>query len=130
MDSGSSMFSCADRTGRRLKDWKMNPTLSRRTSVRRLSSSLDSSVPSRTTEPDVGRSRPASRCMSVDLPSRTAHDRGELAGGEADGDAREGVDRGFALAVAAGEVGGGDEHGSHDARRCVAKPGGLPLVRP
>jgi hypothetical protein len=62
------MFSCAVRTGTRLKDWKTNPSLSRRSCVSFLSSRLASSTPSTTTEPDVGVSSPANRCMSVDLP--------------------------------------------------------------
>ena len=62
------MFSRASRTGSRLKDWKTNPTRSRRSSVSLRSSSWVISTPSRMTEPDVGRSRPARMCISVDLP--------------------------------------------------------------
>ncbi len=47
---------------------------------------------------------------------RRAHDGGEGAAGEPDGDAVEGVDCCLPLAVAAGEVGGGDDVG-HDERR-------------
>jgi len=68
MDRGSTMFSSAVRTGRRLNDWKMKPILSRRSSVRRRSSRLESSTPSTRAVPLVGRSSPARRCMSVDLP--------------------------------------------------------------
>jgi hypothetical protein len=68
MLSGSTMFSSAVSTGRRLNAWKTNPILSRRSRVSFASSSRDSSVPSTTTEPEVGASSPASRCMSVDLP--------------------------------------------------------------
>ena len=54
-------------------------------------------------------------CISVDLPgARRAHDRGEAAGGEVDGDAGEGVDRGLALAVAAVQVGGETMSVEHD----------------
>jgi hypothetical protein len=65
---GSVMFSRALSTGIRLNAWKTKPSLSRRSAVNRLSSRFASSWPSTTTEPDVGRSSPASRCMSVDLP--------------------------------------------------------------
>jgi len=41
--------------------------------------------------------------------ARGTHHGGELAGGERDVDAGEGVDGGFALPVLAGETGGGDE---------------------
>ncbi len=68
IDSGSRMFSSAVRTGSRLNDWKMKPILSRRSSVSFLSSSEAISTPSMTTEPLVGRSRPARQCISVDLP--------------------------------------------------------------
>src|SRR4051812_35768632 len=68
IDSGSTMFSRASRTGRRLNDWNTNPTRSRRSSVSLRSSSFVISTPSSTTEPDVGRSSPARMCISVDLP--------------------------------------------------------------
>ena len=60
-------------------------------------------------------------CISVDLPEPGgAHDRREAARREVDGDARERVDGGFALAVAAGQVGGRD-----DLARGVAVAGGV-----
>jgi hypothetical protein len=62
------MFSRASRTGSRLKAWKMKPTRSRRSWVSASSLREVSSVPSRTTVPAVGRSSPARRCISVDLP--------------------------------------------------------------
>jgi hypothetical protein len=62
------MFSSAVRTGSRLNDWKTKPTFSRRSAVSRRSSSDSSVTPSSATEPDVGRSSPASTCISVDLP--------------------------------------------------------------
>ena len=62
------MFSSAVRTGIRLKNWKMKPSLSRRSLVRSASSSAVISVPSSTTVPEVGRSSPARMCISVDLP--------------------------------------------------------------
>jgi hypothetical protein len=62
------MFSSAVSTGIRLKNWKMNPSLSRRSLVRSPSSRLVISTPSSTTDPLVGRSRPARMCISVDLP--------------------------------------------------------------
>ena len=49
-------------------------------------------------------------CMSVDLPEPDGPMIAvKRAGGEADGDAVERVDRGLALAVAAAQVGGGDD---------------------
>ena len=62
------MFSSALSVGTRLKDWKTNPTCSRRTLVRALSSSVVRSVPSMKTCPAVTSSRPATQCMRVDLP--------------------------------------------------------------
>ena len=66
--SGSSMFSSALSIGSRLKNWKTKPMWSRRSSVSSVSSSLVMSMPSSSTVPSVGRSRPASRWTSVDLP--------------------------------------------------------------
>ena len=66
--SGSVMFSSAFSTGSRLNAWKMKPIFSRRRSVRRLSSSVVISTPSIVTDPEVGRSRPARQCISVDFP--------------------------------------------------------------
>ena len=65
---GSRMFSSAESVGSRLKAWKMKPTLSRRSFVRSLSDIWVISRPPITTLPSVGRSRPASMCISVDLP--------------------------------------------------------------
>ncbi len=68
----------ASSTGSRLKDWKMKPTLSRRSSVRRLSSSVVSSTPSRR---DACPSRPVEAGEDVHerrlARARRAHDRGE-----------------------------------------------------
>ena len=61
-------FSSALSTGSRLKNWKMKPSLSRRSWVRSPSSSSPSSTPSITTLPPVGRSSPARQCMRVDFP--------------------------------------------------------------
>ena len=62
------MFSSAVSIGSRLKNWKMKPMCSRRSSVTSVSLSWPSRVPAIVTEPLVGRSSAASRCMSVDLP--------------------------------------------------------------
>ena len=62
------MFSSALSTGSRLKNWKTKPILSRRSSVSLASSSVLRSTPSIVTLPEVGRSRPARQCISVDLP--------------------------------------------------------------
>ena len=65
---GSVMFSIALSVGTRLKAWKMNPTRSRRSSVRSFSFSDDSSTSPMYTWPDVTSSSPAEQCMSVDFP--------------------------------------------------------------
>ena len=62
------MFSSAVSIGRRLKNWKMKPMCFRRSLVSSVSPSSEMFVPSTKTSPDVGLSRPASRCISVDLP--------------------------------------------------------------
>ena len=62
------MFSSAVRVGRRLKDWKMKPSWSRRTAVSCLSVMPDRSWPAMRTLPEVGVSRPAMQCRRVDLP--------------------------------------------------------------
>ncbi len=68
MSSGSVMFSRAVSVGTRLNAWKTNPTLSRRSSVSRLSfSSVRSTSPTKTC-PLVGVSRPARQCSNVDFP--------------------------------------------------------------
>jgi hypothetical protein len=57
------------------------------------------------TSPEVGWSRPARMCISVDLPEpRRAHDGGQLTAGDVDRDTAQGVDGGVALAVAAHDV--------------------------
>ena len=48
------MFSSAVRVGRRLKDWKMKPSWSRRTAVSCLSFIPDRSCPAMKTLPEVG----------------------------------------------------------------------------
>ena len=62
------MFSAAVSIGSRLKNWKMKPMWSRRSFVSAVSSSAVTSTPATDTSPDVGLSRPARMCMSVDLP--------------------------------------------------------------
>ena len=70
------------------------------------------STPATETSPEVGLSRPARMCMSVDLPEpdgpMTAVRRPS---GDVDRDAAQGVDRGVALAVAADDVAGADDRG-------------------
>ena len=68
IERGSTRFSSAVSTGRRLKNWKMKPSLSRRSWVSSASSRWVISVPSTSTVPEVGRSSPARMCMRVDLP--------------------------------------------------------------
>ena len=62
------MFSRALSVGTRLYDWKMKPTLSRRSCVSWRSLSVERSVVPMNTWPDVSVSRPATQCISVDLP--------------------------------------------------------------
>ena len=62
------MFSAAVSVGMRLNAWKTKPTRSRRSCVSFFSLSVPSSVSPIHTEPLVSESRPASVCMSVDLP--------------------------------------------------------------
>src|SRR6266536_1279018 len=66
--SGSRMFSRALSIGSKLKNWKMNPMCSLRSLVSGVSARVVISVPATCTEPDVGLSKPARMCMSVDLP--------------------------------------------------------------
>ena len=70
--SGRVMFSATVSAGSRLKDWKMNPTRSRRSTVSWVSESGPMSRPPRNTWPSVGRSSPARQCISVDLPEPDA----------------------------------------------------------
>ena len=102
------MFSSRVSTGSRLKNWKMKPTLSRRSSVRSLVVEMpESSTPSTTTEPEVGRSSPARMCIKRRLArARRAHDRHERPAREIQRHARERVDGGLALAEAAAQVDG------------------------
>ena len=62
------MFSSAVSMGSRLKNWKMKPTCSRRSFVRSESDSLEMSVSSIVTVPELGWSSPARMCISVDFP--------------------------------------------------------------
>ena len=60
----------------------------------------------------VGLSRPARMCMSVDLPEPDGPiTAANWPGGDVEGDAAEGIDGRVALAVAAGDVAGGDDGG-------------------
>ncbi len=68
MSIGSVMFSRAVSVGSRLNAWKMKPILSRRNFVSCLSFREPSSVSPIRTEPDENVSRPATQCISVDLP--------------------------------------------------------------
>ena len=62
------MFSAAVSVGTRLNDWNTKPIRSRRSRVSPESSRVPMSSPPTNVCPDVGRSRPAMQCMSVDLP--------------------------------------------------------------
>ncbi len=62
------MFSSAVSIGSRLKNWKTKPMWRRRSFVRSESFRFVISVPETETLPDVGLSRPARMCISVDLP--------------------------------------------------------------
>ncbi len=103
--SGSVTFSSAVSVGTRLKAWNTKPMWRRRSSVSCLSLMSASSSPPISTLPEVGRSRPASRCIRVDLPEPlgpiTAVNcpRRHL-----ERHAAHRFDRGVAVAVAADEV--------------------------
>ena len=108
--SGSRMFSSAVSIGSRLNDWKMKPTLSRRSCVSCFSLSardVDAvdrdAAGGRLVEPgeDVHQRRLAR--------ARGAHDRGELAAAQVDVGAAQRVDGGVALAVALGDAARGDD---------------------
>ncbi len=82
----------------------------RRSFVSSLSSRFVISVPSIETEPEVGRSRPARMCMSVDLPEPDGPMTAvSLRGRDVERDAAQRVDRGVSAAVAAGDVVRGDD---------------------
>jgi hypothetical protein len=66
--NGSSTFCAALSDGIRLKDWKMNPICSRRSTVSAVSPRRPSRVPLMLTSPESGRSSPAAHCSRVDLP--------------------------------------------------------------
>ena len=68
MADGSRMFSSAVSIGSRLKNWNTKPMWRRRSFVSAVSLMAPRSWPATRTRPQVGRSSPASRCMSVDLP--------------------------------------------------------------
>ena len=104
------MFSAAVSIGSRLKNWKMKPMWSRRSWVSAVSSRSPISWPATVTEPEVGLSRPARMCISVDLPEpgRPHHGR-QAAAGDVDGHVAQGMDGGVAVAVAADQVAGRDD---------------------
>jgi len=75
---GQGDVSPAVSVGTRLNDWNTKPISSRRQSVRPASSSRSISWPPTNERPDVGESRPAMQCISVDLPDPDGpHHRGE-----------------------------------------------------
>ena len=108
------MFSRAVRVGTRLKAWKMKPILSRRSRVSRLSSSVDEVG---VADEDAARGEGVEPGDAVHqrrlARARRAHDGGELAGVEVDGDVVEGGHRGVAVAVALGGLLGAGGHGAH-----------------
>ena len=68
------------------------------------------STPATVTSPEVGWSRPARMCMSVDLPEPDGPMTAvRLAAGDVERDAAQRVDRGVALAVAAHDVASRDD---------------------
>ena len=105
IESGSTRFSSAVRTGSRLKNWKTKPSLSRRSLV---SSPSSRSVISTAVELDRARGRLVEAGEDVHqgrlARARGAHDRGEAVALEAGADPGERVDGGVALAVAAGRA--------------------------
>ena len=69
-------------SGTRRNDWKTNPTCSRRKRERCASEPWSSRRPATVTAPRVGRSSPASRCRSVDLPEPEADHGHEFVHGD------------------------------------------------
>ena len=66
--AAASTFSSAVSIGSRLKNWKTKPMCARRSFVSSVSDIVVMSWPAISTVPSVGWSRPASMCISVDLP--------------------------------------------------------------
>src|SRR5215472_2233287 len=66
--SGSSTLSTADVRDKRLKPWKTKPSFLLRIAASASPDSLETSLPSRKYEPDVGVSRQPMMFMNVDLP--------------------------------------------------------------
>jgi hypothetical protein len=66
--NGRATFSRTERIGTRLKNWKTNPVFWRRSFVAASSPRRLTTAPSRTTSPDVGRSRPPRRWRRVLFP--------------------------------------------------------------
>ena len=117
IDSGSVTFSSAVSVGTRLNAWNTKPMCLRRSSVSCLSPIVVMSWPPISTVPSVGRSRPASRCIRVDLPEPL----GPMIAvnwpvGHLERDAAHGLDRRVAVAVAADEVVGRDTRRDWAAR--------------
>ena len=102
------MFSSAVSVGSRLKDWKTNPSRSRRRIVRSRSESEARSVSPTSTCPQVSVSRPARQCIRVDLPEPDGPMIAvNCAGGQVERHVVEGDDRRVAGAVDLGRVPGG-----------------------
>ena len=102
------MFSSAVSVGSRLNDWNTKPMCRRRSLVELLVGHVGDVVAA-DLHAAVGRAVEAGEQVHERrlAGARRAHDGGELAGGDLEGDAAQGVDGGLALAVATG-----------DARRC------------
>ena len=112
-ESGSTMFSSAVSIGSRLKNWKMKPMWSRRSCVSAVSLEPgDVDAGDRDRRPRSGRSRPARMCISVDLPEpdgpMIAVSWPCAMSSETPRSASHG---GVAVAVAAGDAGGGHDRG-------------------
>src|SRR3954468_18709699 len=114
IDSGSTMFSRASRTGRRVKDWKTNPPPPPAAQLGELAvvelRDLD------VVEDHRAGGRPVEAGEDVHqrglARAGRAHDRREAALREAHGHAVQGTDGGLALAEHADDVGGRDEQGT------------------
>ena len=121
-ESGRTTFSSAFSIGSRLKNWKMNPMW---LAPKRASAACRSAprwlVPAIVTSPEVGLSRPARMCISVDLPEPD----GPITAvswpfAHIERDAPESIHRGLAVAVASGQVlGGNDELALGGGGLCV-----------
>ena len=116
ISDGSRMFSRAVSIGSRLKNWKMKPMCSRRSSVRPLSSRPVTSTPAIEHVPPCGLVEPREHVHERRLagPAR-AHHGGQLAGRDVEIDAAQRVHGRLAFSVDAGQSACSHHWGGHGA---------------